>query len=82
MSYTVYTKEMCPMCDKAKALLTSHSINFSTIMIVDDSGITNEETIRRSDFIDKFPGIRTAPFIIDPSGEYIKTFQELVQKIK
>jgi glutaredoxin len=81
MTYTVYTKEMCPMCDKAKALLTNKEMKFTTIMIVGDDGITDGTTIRRTDFMEKFPGIRTAPFIIDPNGKYIKSFQELAQSL-
>jgi glutaredoxin 3 len=35
---TVYSKNNCPFCDRAKALLESKGIEFKTIMMEENSG--------------------------------------------
>ncbi len=44
---TIYTKEQCPYCDMAKALLSSRGVSFEEIRVdIDDA--KREEMIQRS----------------------------------
>lgn len=78
--FTVYSKENCPACDNAKKHLTKLGKEYKTIMVtefaVDDNEIAKEE------FVAKFPGIRTVPYIIGPDGEIYKNFNELASKVR
>ena len=53
---TVYSKPQCPYCDKAKALLTSMDIPFTTRTLGED--LTREELLEIA------PTARTMPQII------------------
>lgn len=78
--FTVYSKEMCPMCDKAKALLTNQQQEFEVIQIVTE--ITGEKQITREQFMEQFPGIRAVPYIVKSDGSVYKTFAELAHIFK
>lgn len=69
---TVYTKDNCPYCIKAKALLKSRGLEFKEIAIGKD--------ISREDFLDQFPNIRTVPQII-MNGEHIRGYDGLVKAL-
>lgn len=74
--YTVYSKDNCPSCVKAKNLLNSKEKQYTEIKIVSVvSDVTKE--ISREDFLEKFPGIRVVPYIIDSNGNTYKTVDEL-----
>lgn len=74
--YTVYSKDNCPACVKAKNLLQFKEKQYVEIKIVN---IVNDVTkeISREDFFEKFPGIKSVPYIIDSDGNTYKTFDEL-----
>lgn len=46
MKIIIYTKEVCPYCTKAKALLQRKNAQFTEIKIVDD--LTKQEMIKKS----------------------------------
>lgn len=73
--FTVYSKKVCPMCVKAKSLLTAKGIDFITIEIVEDNA--GDDQINKVDFISKFPGIRVVPYILNENGDSFKTYNEL-----
>lgn len=74
----VYSKDNCPNCELAKTLFKNKEIQYKEIKIVDDS-ITEEDTIKRSDFIAKFIGIRNVPFVInDETGKQYKTINDIL----
>jgi glutaredoxin len=50
----IYTKENCPSCVKAKAMLEKHNIPFTAYVIGTD--------ISREEFISKFPNAKTVPY--------------------
>ena len=52
----VYTKQNCPFCVKAKALLKSRSLEYNEIEIGKD--------IDREEFLSMFPHVKTVPHII------------------
>ena len=62
---TVYTKDNCPNCVKAKSILVSQGIDFETIQINDD----NIESLRTS-------GARNAPAIF-LDDIYMGSYREL-----
>jgi len=56
MTATIYSKDNCPWCDKAKALMTEHDIEYNEIVIGRD--------ITREEFTEKFPNVKTVPYTI------------------
>lgn len=58
---TVYTKENCPACVQLKNQLKQNEEVFNEIKIGKD--------ISREDFIMKFPGQRTVPFVVNNPNE-------------
>jgi glutaredoxin 3 len=70
MNALVYSKENCPYCVKAKALLVQKNISFMEVKIGDD--------MLREDFIAMFPEQRTVPLIF-VNGVKIGGHYELVE---
>jgi glutaredoxin len=70
MNALVYSKENCPYCVKAKALLVQKNISFMEVKIGDD--------MLREDFIAMFPEQRTVPLIF-VNGVKIGGHNELVE---
>jgi glutaredoxin len=68
--YTLYTKEDCPNCDKAKNLLRAKGIPFETLMLGED--------FSRDELIAKIPTARMMPQIMK-DGVAIGSFNELRQ---
>jgi glutaredoxin len=52
----VYSKDFCPFCKDAKALIESKGYEYTEIKIGRD--------ISREEFLEKFPGVRTVPQVI------------------
>ena len=57
----VYTKDNCPGCVALKASLVKTGEVFREVKIGRD--------ITREEFMEKFPGIRTVPFVVISEGE-------------
>ena len=53
---TLYTKDYCPYCKRAKALLTQKGVSFTNIEIADSPDLTQE-------MIERAGGRRTVPQI-------------------
>jgi glutaredoxin len=53
----VYTKDNCPACVTLKSRLTSEDIPFTEIKIGTD--------ITREEFMEKFPTVRSVPYMVD-----------------
>jgi glutaredoxin 3 len=56
MTLTVYTKDNCPFCDRAKALLESRGVEFTTINV-------GEQPDAREFLVDQ--GLRSVPQIFN-----------------
>ena len=68
MTNIVYSKENCPYCDKAKALLKSHDITFETKMVGVD--------VTREQLLEAVPDARSVPQVF-LYGNYIGGYKEL-----
>ncbi len=53
---TIYSKDNCPWCDRAKELLTNKNESYNEIKIGRD--------ITRDEFMEQFPNVRTVPYIL------------------
>lgn len=58
---TVYTKDNCPACVTLKASLVKSGEAFKEVKIGRD--------ITREEFMEKFPTIRTVPYMVDNSDK-------------
>ena len=66
MNTVLYSKNSCPYCVKAKALLTAKGLVYTEVNVGED--------IMREDFISLFPNVQTVPFIMiegKPIGGYV-----------
>ena len=70
MKALVYSKDNCPSCVKAKALLTRNNIAYEEVTIGKD--------ILREDFLSDFPEQRTVPLIF-VEGEKVSGYENLVE---
>ena len=68
MKVIIYSKENCPNCVKAKALMDKYN---PTILKIG-------ENISRDKFFDKFPNAKTVPQI-EIDGKHIGGYRELVE---
>ena len=73
MSALIYTKEACPFCVQAKALLVQKNIEFMEVNIGTD--------MLREDFISMFPEQKTVPLIFI-NGQKIGGYTELKEHFK
>jgi len=73
MTFTVYSKNGCPACEKAIQLLTKKQANFDVIKI---SAETGEGTISLSEFKQLYPKAQSVPYIVQ-EGSIVGGFNEL-----
>ena len=69
MKAEIYSKDTCPYCDKAKALLSSKQIEYTEHKIGRD--------LTRDEFLERFPNARTVPQIY-LDNQYIGGYDSLV----
>lgn len=73
MKFHLYTKDNCPYCARAKMLLNAKKMDYTETYIGKD--------ITRDEFVDLFPGVMTAPFILleeNDETKHIGGFFELM----
>lgn len=75
---TVYSKENCPACIKAKSYLDERGVEYKVIMIVFESA-KDESEINREEFLEKNPTARNVPYMVDENGAIYRTVAELMQ---
>ena len=80
MKFTVYTKNGCPQCDQAKALLNALKKDYQEVYVAAGS-VRGLNGMLASDFVAKYPDVRMMPYIevTDSSGntEVVGTLQNL-----
>jgi glutaredoxin 3 len=72
-SIVVWSKPLCPFCDKAKAKLDSLHVNYEVKMIGTD--------VQLDDLLEAVPGARSVPQI-QINGENIGGYTELLKYIE
>lgn len=70
MKILIYSKDNCPSCIKAKALLTREGLDYLEVKVGID--------ILREDFLSEFPNQKTVPLIFI-NGEQINGYEKLVE---
>lgn len=82
MNATIYSKENCPYCVRAKNLLTKLGISYDEHIIGQPGSKTlaeNQSWATREELLEKAPNARTVPQIwID--GEYVGGYTELSER--
>ena len=66
----IYSKDNCPYCDRAKALLSLKNKQYQEMKIGED--------LTRDEFVSIFPNVKTVPHIII-NGEQIGGFDKLTE---
>lgn len=80
--YVVYWKQNCPNCVKAKDLLKSKDIPFSSVEIVtEEKDEQNHELIHIDVFKGLYPTVRSVPVILDNENDELLTYETLRSKI-
>jgi glutaredoxin len=72
--YTVYSKDNCVFCTRAKQLLDRFDYQYQEIRLGED--------ITREEFLEKYPDQRTMPLIISEESGTIGGYQQLVEHLK
>jgi glutaredoxin len=66
----IYSKDNCPYCDRAKALLSLKNKQYQEMKIGED--------LTRDEFVSIFPNVKTVPHIII-NGDEIGGFDKLTE---
>jgi glutaredoxin len=72
MQVTIYTKDSCPYCTKAKMLLTNKNISYNEMKLNED--------FTRETLLEIFPQAKTFPIIV-VDGFNIGGYEQLNQKL-
>lgn len=79
MKAEIYTKDYCPYCTKAKALLNAQNIEYTEYLITADSNRlaeANKQFATREQLLERAPMARTVPQIwLD--GQHIGGYTDL-----
>lgn len=68
---TIYTRDGCSFCDKAKHLMNENNMKYAEMII--------GENIQREDVIQKFPNIKLLPIIVNVDGTLLGGYDDLVK---
>lgn len=68
----IYTKQGCPSCVKAKALLENNKVTFKNYQL--------DQDFSREYIVEKFPMARTYPIVVI-NGEFVGGYIELESKV-
>lgn len=79
--YTLYSKQNCPGCDKAKNLLALKGKKFKIVEIV--HGLqAGDNQISIIEFTDKFPSVRQVPLIVNDETNEQYNLTQLLDLLK
>lgn len=84
MKAIIYSKEHCPFCIRAKALLDKLNISYDEFVIGEPGSKlleSNQQWATREDLLERAPNARTVPQIwLD--GEHVGGYTELAAKMQ
>lgn len=72
--FSVFSTPGCVQCRAAKALLKGQEIPFNEFLLDTPDQVEN--------FKERYPGIRSMPFVLDGAGNPIGDYQKLVNYLK
>lgn len=75
---TMYSKDNCPKCDQVVDYLTERNIEYKMVKIVAEVK-DSEKEIDRMDFVQMYPSVRSAPFLVDEEGIVYRNLDEIRQ---
>lgn len=78
--YTVYSKEACGFCEKAKTLLKAKNLPFAEVRIFSGNTEPGVEYITADELREKIPGVRSVPQIFF-DGQLVGGYNELVRHV-
>lgn len=84
MKATIYSKDYCPFCVRAKALLNKLGIQYDEFIISDSQDKTlepHQQWASREDLISRAPDARTVPQIW-LNNEHVGGYTELAARFK
>lgn len=68
---TIYTRDGCSFCDKAKQLMIENNISYNEMSI--------GKNIQREEVIQKFPNSKLLPIIVNVDGTLLGGYDDLVK---
>jgi glutaredoxin len=71
---TIYTRDGCSFCDKAKQIMNENNMKYTEMII--------GENIQREEVIQKFPGIKLLPIIVNVDGTLLGGYDALVKHMQ
>lgn len=71
---TIYTRDGCSFCDKAKSLMTENNIQYSEMSI--------GKNIQREEVIQKFPEVKLLPIVVSVDGTLLGGYEDLVKHVQ
>ena len=72
MKVTIYTKDNCAFCDRAKVLLEMYKQEYTELKL--------DTNFNREELLELFPEARSFP-VVTLDGEYIGGYNELARKL-
>ena len=71
---TIYTRDGCSFCDKAKSFMTENNIQYSEMSI--------GKNIKREEVIQKFPEVKLLPIVVSVDGTLLGGYEDLVKHVQ
>lgn len=72
--FSVYTRDGCSFCEKAKNLLNQNNLQYTEYSI--------GKNILREEVLQKFPGIKMLPIVVDVNGTLVGGYEDLVRHLQ
>jgi glutaredoxin len=71
---TIYTRDGCSFCDKAKSFMNENNIQYTEMSI--------GKNVQREEVIQKFPGVKLLPIVVNVDDTLIGGYEDLVKHIQ
>lgn len=71
---TIYTRDGCSFCDKAKSFMNENNIQYTEMSI--------GKNVQREEVIQKFPGVKLLPIVVNVDNTLIGGYEDLVKHIQ
>jgi len=71
---TIYTRDGCSFCDKAKSFMNENNIQYTEMSI--------GKNVQREEVIQKFPGVKLLPIVVNVDNTLIGGYEDLVKHMQ